>query len=112
MKRSASTHIVPMESSASFRITKDVPQMNAVPHRARCPKKFFLSFISVITQNKTRFPGDVRRENFNGLAQAFFMCGAAARSMSFFVLPESKLISIRKSPPMGVIFVSVPAPKA
>ena len=93
-------------------MTKDVPQMNAVPHRARCPKKFFLSFISVVVQNKMRFPSGMRWENFNGLAQAFFICGAAARSMSFFVLPESKLISIRKSPPIGVIFVSVPAPKA
>ena len=104
--------MVPMESSASFRMTKDVPQMNAVPHRARCPKKFFLSFISVVVQNKMRFPSGMRWENFNGLAQAFFICGAAARSMSFFVLPESKLISIRKSPPIGVIFVSVPAPNA
>ena len=104
--------MVPMESSASFSMTKDVPQMNAVPHRARCPKKFFLSFISVVVQNKMRFPSGMRWENFNGLAQAFFICGAAARSMSFFVLPESKLISIRKSPPIGVIFVSVPAPKA
>ena len=104
--------MVPMESSASFRMTKDVPQMNAVPHRARCPKKFFLSFISVVVQNKMRFPSGMRWENFNGLAQAFFICGAAARSMSFFVLPESNLISIRKSPPIGVIFVSVPAPKA
>ena len=49
----------------------------------------------------------MRWENFNGLAQAFFICGAAARSMSFFVLPESKLISIRKSPPICVIFVIV-----
>lgn len=39
------------------------------------------------------------------------MCIAATRSMSFLVT-SAKRISTRKSPPMGVIFMISPSPKA
>ena len=72
-KRIASTHKGVMLSSADLSTTKDVPQMRVVQISADLPKTaLFLIFIAYI----------------------FTICSAAARSISFFVMPPSKLISI------------------
>ena len=72
-KRMASTHSGVMLSSADFNTTKDVPQMRVVQISAVLPSAaLFLIFIAYI----------------------FTICSEAARSISFFVTPPSKLISI------------------